>query len=254
LPPILSIYENETIMNRNKLIITAVLLLLGILFVVTTCYRGGTGKKAVLPPGTHGVVVKEVIQTSNYTYLQVAEEKKEFWIAVVRADHRPGDSLYYTNAMEMQNFASRELNRTFPTIYFVQDPTPHLVKNAPVSSEPLTPKKVQVKRWSEISVTPPPGAITLEALYKEPSAYAGKRVTIRGVVTRFNDQIMNRNWLHLQDGTGYDEQFDLTVTTKDSITVGRTATFTGVIGLKKDFGSGYFYEVIMEEATMKDVE
>ncbi len=240
-------------MKKNKIVITAVLLLLGVLFVVTTCYRTGSPKKT-LPPGTHGAIIKEVIQTSNYTYLNVAEEDKEYWMAVVRTDVKPGDSVYYTKSYEMQNFTSRELGRTFPSIQFVQDPSSHLAPVAPVSNQPLTPKKVEVKRWSEISVTTPPGGITLESLYKNPASYAGKKVILRGVVTRFNDQIMGRNWAHIQDGTGWNEKFDLTVTTNDSVAVGRTATFTGVVALNKDFGSGYFYDVILEEARVSDVQ
>ncbi|HNY01473.1 MAG TPA: hypothetical protein PKG48_02735 [Bacteroidales bacterium] len=240
-------------MKRNKIIITVVLLLLGILFVVTTCYRSGS-KKAALPPGTHGTEIKEVIQTSNYTYLRVVENEKEYWMAVVRAEVKPGDSVYYTRASEMQNFSSRELGRTFPSILFVDDPSSHMKPAAPASNQPLSPKKVEVKEWSDISVTPPPGGITLETLYKNPASFAGKSVMIRGVVTRYNEQILNRNWVHLQDGTGFEGKIDLTITTKDSVKVGQTATFKGIIGLNKDFGAGYSYEVIMEQATVTDVK
>ena len=62
---------------------------------------------------------------------------------------------------------------------------------------------------------------------------------------------MGRNWVHLQDGTGDADNYDLTVTTNDDASVGDVATFEGTIALKKDFGSGYFYEVIMEQAKKK---
>ena len=60
--------------------------------------------------------------------------------------------------------------------------------------------------------------------------------------------------MHIQDGTIDGETFDLTVTSKDIVTEGNIATFEGIIALKKDFGSGYFYEIIMEEATPSEVE
>jgi len=240
-------------MNRNKLILIVVLLVLGIFFIVTTCYRSGGKTKVVLPPGTHGVVVSEVIQTSNYTYLQVQENDAKFWIAVVSREAKPGDSVYYSKASEMKNFSSRELGRTFPSIFFVDDPTD---KYIPVTATPqdLTPKKVKIVRWSEISVETPKGGISIAELYKNKNSYAGKTVIIRGKVVRYNHEVMQKNWVHIQDGTDFSDKFDLTVTTMDSLAVGSTATFKGIIRLDKDFGSGYFYDVIMEEAKASDIK
>ncbi|PLW99344.1 MAG: nucleotide-binding protein, partial [Marinilabiliales bacterium] len=69
---------------------------------------------------------------------------------------------------------------------------------------------------------------------------------IRGKVTKFNSKIMNRNWIHLQDGTGNSGGFDFTATTSDEVNVGDIITIEGVITLEKDFGAGYFYDIIME--------
>lgn len=239
-------------MNRNKLIFIIVLLLLGIFFTVTIFYRSSNPKTA-LPPGTHGVTVTQVLQTSNYTYLEVKEEDKKFWIAIISTDAKPGDSVYYTKAMEMKNFVSRELGRTFPSVFFVEDPSNKLTRAEQRVSQPMTAKKVEIKKWSEVSVETPKGGMTLADLYANPGGYAGKTVIIRGMVVRFNSQIMNKNWVHIQDGTEYEGKFDLTVTTKDSLMVGRYATFKGIIALNRDFGSGYFYDVIMEEATASDI-
>ena len=54
--------------------------------------------------------------------------------------------------------------------------------------------------------------------------------------------------VHLQDGTSDAGVYDLTITTQDEVKVGRIATFTGTITLDKDFGAGYSYEIIMEDA------
>ena len=240
-------------MNKSKIIFIVVLVLLGAFFVVTIIYSSTEKTKATLPPGMHGVVVTEVIQTSNYTYLQVAEEANKFWIAVVKSDTKPGDSVYYSKASEMKDFKSRELGRTFPSIFFVDDPSNRLITAQP-ATQALTPKKVEIKRWSEVSVETPKGGITLAGLFSNPGGYAGKPVMIRGVVVRFNSQIMNKNWVHIQDGTDFGTKFDLTVTTNDSVAVGQTATFQGIIALNKDFGSGYTYDVIMEEAKATDIK
>ena len=78
-------------------------------------------------------------------------------------------------------------------------------------------------------------------------------MTIRGVVVKYNSQVMNRNWIHIQDNTEFSGKFDLTVTTLDSVAVGTTATFKGIIALDRDFGSGYTYDVIMEQAKASDI-
>jgi hypothetical protein len=242
-------------MNRNKIIITIVLLLLAVLFIVTTCYRGDSKSNVKnLPPGTHGVSVTEVIQTTNYTYLHVEENGIKFWIAVVKAETKPGDSVYYKNAYEMKDFVSKELGRTFPSIFFVQDNSSTLTAADNSTPPGMTAKKGEIKRWSEISVETPKGGITIAELYKNAGNFAGKTVIIRGVVVKYNPQIMNKNWVHIQDGTDNSGKFDLTVTTTDSMAVGKKATFTGIIALNKDFGSGYFYDLIMEEAKASDIK
>jgi hypothetical protein len=239
-------------MNRTKLIVTIVFLLMGTIFIVTTCYRSGDkNKQKALPAGMHGVVIDKVIQTSNYTYLMVEENSKLFWIAVVKVDSKPGDSVYYKMAFEMKNFISRELGRTFPSIYFVQDPSNKIPE--PVAPPKLTPKKVEVVRNTDISVKVPQGGISIADLYKSPGTFKGKPVVIRGVVTKFNSQIMKKNWIHIQDGTGFADKFDLTITTLDSVAVGSTATFRGTIAMEKDFGYGYTYDVMMEDAKAADI-
>jgi hypothetical protein len=241
-------------MNKSKLILLIVLLVLGVFFIFTIFYTSNGKEKVSLPPGTHGVVVTEVIQTSNYTYLQVEENDTKFWIAVVSRDSKPGDSLYYSKFAEMKNFSSRELGRTFPSILFVDDPSDKLAP--PVTSAPqeLTPKKVKIVRWSEVSVVTPKGGITIADLYKNKASYAEKPVIIRGKVVRYNHEVMHKNWVHIQDGTDFEDKFDLTVTTLDSLAVGSTVTFKGIIRLDKDFGSGYTYDVIMEEAKASDIQ
>ena len=62
--------------------------------------------------------------------------------------------------------------------------------------------------------------------------------------------IMSRNWIHLQDGSMKDKAIDLTVTTTDNIALGSIVALEGVIALNKDFGAGYKYDIIMEEAKL----
>ena len=100
------------------------------------------------------------------------------------------------------------------------------------------------------SVETAEGGITIAELFSDKKAYDGKTVRIRGAVTKFNPAIMDKNWIHLQDGTDHDGKFDLTVTSGQMVEPGATITVEGKISLDKDFGFGYFYEVIMEDAVI----
>ena len=62
--------------------------------------------------------------------------------------------------------------------------------------------------------------------------------------------IMNRNWIHIRDSSLKDETMDLTVTTTENVPMGAVVAFEGVIALNKDFGAGYKYEIIMENAQL----
>jgi DNA/RNA endonuclease YhcR with UshA esterase domain len=84
-------------------------------------------------------------------------------------------------------------------------------------------------------------------------ALSGKTVTVRGKVVKVNPQIMGRNWLHIQDGTGKADggTNDLTVTTDAMVKKGDIVTITGTVGVDKDFTAGYQYAVIVEDAKIK---
>ena len=242
-------------MGRSKIIVTIVLLTLAVFFIVTTCYRSGEHTKKALPPGTNGGRITEVIQTSNYTYLQVEENDNKFWIAVERREAKSGDVIYYTKAGEMKNFTSRELGRTFPSVFFVEDPSDKLITTGNTRPPQNTPPgKREATRLAGISVETAKGGISIAELYKNQADYAGKTVIIRGVVVKYNKEIMRKNWAHIQDGTEYSGKFDLTVTSTDSVQVGNTVTFKGIISINKDFGAGYKYDVIMEEAKVMDIK
>ena len=72
----------------------------------------------------------------------------------------------------------------------------------------------------------------------------GKTVTLKGICTKVNTKIMGRNWIHLKDGTMDD--YDLVITSDQEIPVGHEVTIQGTVSLKKDFGSGYYYELLVE--------
>jgi hypothetical protein len=94
---------------------------------------------------------------------------------------------------------------------------------------------------------------TVAELYAEKGELAGKTITLRGKVVKYSAGIMGRNWIHLQDGSGDKAAgtHDITVTSIDSAAVGETILIEGVVTVDKDFGAGYRYDVIVEEASVK---
>ena len=76
---------------------------------------------------------------------------------------------------------------------------------------------------------------------------------MRGKVVKYNPQILGRNWVHLRDGTGsaLDNTNDLLVTTADEAGIGDVVTARGVVRTDMDFGAGYAYKVLIEEATLE---
>lgn len=238
-------------MNHTNIISRLALLSVIMLLVSTSCNRKQTSTaNSELPYGMHEVSIVEVIQTSNYTYLEVKEDDENFWIAVSSREAKPGEIIYYTDALEMRDFNSKELNRTFPVIYFVQDPSdsPEITKGpSPAGKQPSA-------RVSGIEIEHIDGGISLAELFDNKDKFKDKTVKIRGLVVKVNTHIMDKNWVHLQDGTGNENNFDLTITTMDVVEVGDVVTFEGTIALEKDFGAGYAYDIIMEKATASDVK
>jgi hypothetical protein len=91
----------------------------------------------------------------------------------------------------------------------------------------------------------------LKPSIKTKTLFQEKRYTIRGVVTKYNPGILDRNWIHIQDGTGFDQYYDLIVTSTDEAAEGSMVIVKGSVTLNKDFGNGYAYDVLVENASVK---
>ncbi len=91
---------------------------------------------------------------------------------------------------------------------------------------------------------------TVEAVYQEKDQLNGQQIQIHGKVVKVNNGIMNRNFLHLQDGTGTQGSNDLTITSQETAQVGDEVIITGTVSVNVDFGSGYLYPLMIEKATI----
>jgi predicted extracellular nuclease len=81
---------------------------------------------------------------------------------------------------------------------------------------------------------------------------SGQTVSAQGKVVKVLNGIMKRNFIHVQDGTGdaKSDTNDLVVTSKQSARVGDQVTITGVVAVNRDFGSGYLYPLLVEDASI----
>ena len=195
----------------------------------------------------HIAKVKEVITAGGYNYLQVSENKNEYWIAVPTMEVEIGETVYFSKFMIMEDFNSPTIDQTFDEILFVEDarksPTPEEMKNIHSGAQSSVKQK--------ISVTPLLDGKTVEQIFSEKADLDGKVVKVKGQVVKFNKQIMNRNWIHVQDGTGSGAEFDLVITSNDDVKVGDVIVAEGTVAIDKDFGAGYFFPVIIEEAEIE---
>lgn len=193
----------------------------------------------------HKVIVDEVLNTERYSYLHVTESGEKFWIAIPKKEVKIGQTYFYKGGLLKRNFESKEYNRVFETLYLVSDVIPLNAEPTELSAG----TKKEVSTHGPISVNPVEGSISLSELFADPAKYQGKVVLITGKCVKVNSMIMDRNWIHIQDGSV--DGLDLTVTTNESVTLDAVVSFEGTIALNKDFGAGYRYNVIMEQAVLK---
>ena len=207
----------------------------------------------------HAVVVKEAIQTGDFTYMRVTEGAEEKWLAAPACIPLVGATYYYKGGVEMKNFECKELNRTFETVYSIDNlssvPIAEGVASATGNAAGANGISNHVgstkTEKANVKIAPAQGGTTIAELYKNKTSFAGKTVKVKGMVTKFTPAVMDKNWIHIQDGTEFDNNFDLTITFKNIVKMGDTVTAEGKISLDKDYGYNYAYKVIMEDAVVK---
>ena len=199
-------------------------------------------QKPVNHPDIHKILVDSVIQTSNYTYVKARTElNSRIWLALPKKDIQENENYYYYGAVEMGDFKSTELKRVFPSILFIND----LIDPEDLNPETALNQEKPDKEKQVIS--PPSNGISIAELFNNRGKYNNKIIRVKGEVTKYNEGIMSRNWIHLKDYSSGSDGFDLTATTQMETQVGDIIILEGKIILNKDFGSGYFYEILMED-------
>ena len=215
--------------------------------------------------------VMEVQSAAGYTYLLLKNEQGTLWTAVPETEVEAGQEVVVSPGMLMKSFESKALGKNFDMIIFssgladadtIQKAAAQASAHAsgemkaPVSDAELEKLSGGSARAvvpaDEVKVEKAEGdnARTVEECFADAEQLDKKKVRVRGKVMKFSQMIMGKNWIHLQDGTGDPEKktHDLVVTTSGMTKKGEVITVEGILHKEKDFGAGYRYAAIIEEA------
>jgi len=203
--------------------------------------------------------VLETMDAAGYTYVLVDTGDQKVWAAGPQTAVTVGDKVYLTDVMAMRDFHSQTLDRTFDVVYFVgsiqggsapaapgsamqQAPPGH----GPTSGAAASANAVDLSNIEKVS-----GGSTVAELFAGGGKLEGREVSVRGRVVKVNAGIMGRNWLHIRDGSGSEGSNDLTVTTADMAKLGDLVVIRGTLKTNQDFGHGYSYEILVEQAKVE---
>lgn len=233
--------------------------LLAICMMVTATFVWAGDKPASdAPAASVKGEVLEVKNVANFTYLRLKLEAGETWAAVIQSKVNKGDTVTIENAIVMKNFESKSLKKTFPTILFgslggTAASAAHAAGGHTLDmASPLIPKKLETGD-EQIAKASGANAQTVAEVVSKGAELKDKTVLVRGKVVKYNADIMGKNWIHLRDGSGVaaDGTNDILVTTANTAQLGDVVTVKGVVHTDKDFGAGYAYKVLIEEATLQ---
>ena len=183
--------------------------------------------------------ITNIINVTSYTYVEVKTKDSTVWAAAPTTQVKVGSKITFSTQMPMQNFHSESIDRTFPLIYFVGKFETNGSATQPSPHTQFSPSQSFIKGIDKVK-----GGKNIAEIIAERDTLKDKTITIRGKVTRFNAEIMGKNWLHIQDSSAR----DLTVTTNETTKIGDIVVIEGKVSVDKDFGNNYRYSVILEDA------
>ncbi len=199
--------------------------------------------------------VAETIDSGSYVYIRLEDG---VWIAANSFAVEKGDKIQYSDAMEMNDFHSQSLDRTFESILFVSQAglvggegttgsamqmEGHAGMNMPLEK----PTMAQAPEAGEVK--PLADGKTIAGIFAESAALKEQVVSLNAKVIKINKSIMGRNWITLQDGTGIAPDDRLLATSQEVVTPGDLVIVKGTVNTDVDLGYGYHYKVLLEEAS-----
>jgi len=216
----------------------------------------GVGSVGAQTPGSGAGTVAETMDVDNYVYIRL--EENGAWLATSPVAVGVGDRIEYAGAFPMREFYSATLERTFDEILFAGS-VRVLSGDAETASDAM-----DVAHGGGLPSGHPPlpvaggdiealdGGMTIGAIYANAADREGAEVSLRARVVKFSPNILGKNWVTLQDGTGTPPDDSLVATTAETVDVGAVVVATGTVRSDIDLGYGYSYKVVLEQATFSD--
>lgn len=209
-----------------------------------------TNEKRQTAPGKISGKIVDIASASGYTYIEVDTGKEKVWAAGPTTPLNTGDMITFSSGMPMKNFHSKSMQRDFSIIYFVDSFITGKSTLGATSTPTSSPhrninQKQAIKAIKGINKVE--DGHTIAAVHSQKSSLNGKTIRVRGKVTKFTPNIKGMNWIHIRDSSTLD---DLTITTKNTVAIDDIVIIEGKLGLDKDFGYGYVYPLIVENASV----
>ena len=248
----------------------------------TDASTGATAKTAPQAISLSGKVL-ETMDGGGYTYLLLKNGAEKVWVAIPLTKISVGQEILLLPGYEFKDFTSKGLNRKFDRLIFSAGTdatkigmspsaikmahegvpkTPQAAPAAPRTTASAATQEAKSKANSgkavplsieQVAKAKGPNAYTIAQLYAKKTKLEKKPVVVRGRVVKVTTRILKRNWIHIKDGSGTDgkKNNDLIITTHDLPKEGDLVTARGTLYNNIDFGSGYRYSLIMQEARVK---
>jgi len=213
--------------------------------------------------------VLQLMNSGGYSYIYLQKDNNEkIWIAVTETKANVGDRMSFKEGLVMKNFESKTLKRTFDTVIFSNGVIPQpgaAAASSPAKAAPLAASAPQQQpaMGSKVAVMPKekrisvkkavgPNAYTIAEIYRNSAKLDKKQVVVRGKIVKVTSGIMKRIWVHIQDGSGSQDKgtHNLVCTTTATPHLDDVVTVKGTVAKDRDFGYGYRYAVLIENATI----
>ena len=186
----------------------------------------------------HHAVIQEVLQDDRYTMLRVSEKAGEQWLITRVGGLNVGDHVDYHEGLVKEQYRNTTLDRTFDRVI--------LVSSLELAHSADGHSAAQTNRAEITTVSTIDGVLTPAEFLDKAPGLEGQVVRVQGVVVKVNANIMKRHWLHISEAMG--GKSDVVITSQTVVPVGHEVVFEGTVVRNKDFGAGYVFETLLENA------
>ena len=197
----------------------------------------------------------QIVDVDSYTYMELKSDDGNIWIAAANILVEKGNVVYYSNPLLMKDFYSKTLDRSFSQIYFVNKVyfnkelrAKSVNKQTMGGHSTMTSAVIIDKNYT---IEKAEGGYNIAELYKNAESLKNNKILLKAKVIKYLTNIMGKNWVHLQDGSEFNGKFDMTITSSEKFDQGEIVVIEGVLKIEQDFGYGYYYPVLIENAVRK---